>query len=116
MAIPLVRLRKLLAIDPNDPLSRFAVGKKLAEAAGSEEAPDDLAAREEAAEHLTVANQLSPEHLATYHILGETLIKLGRMEEAARVLDEGISRAELVTEGMGKDLAPLMRQLRDSLP
>jgi hypothetical protein len=107
----LAKFRKLLSIDPADPLSRFGLGKKLFEAAGTEEAPDVQAALAEAAEHLTMANNAAPGHLATYHFLSQVLIRLGRKEEARDVLTRGIDRAGLVTEGMGRDLAPAMRQM-----
>ncbi|HET6249140.1 MAG TPA: hypothetical protein VFE47_15710 [Tepidisphaeraceae bacterium] len=111
MALDLPTLRKLLAFDPNDPLSRFALGRKLAEVATGGDSPE-LA---EAAEHLLFANQKSPGHLATYHILGQVLIRLNRNEEARRVLEEGIARVAGVGEGMGRDLGPAMRQMLDSL-
>ena len=107
----LATFRKLLAIDPADPLSRFGLGKKLFEAAGSEEAPDATAALTEAVEHLTIANTTAPGHLATYHFLAQALIRLNRKVEARDVLNRGIERASLVTEGMGRDLAPAMRQM-----
>ena len=106
MAIDVAKLRKLVALDANDPLSRFALGKKLFE---TESSPDLLA---EAAEHLRFANAKAPEHLATYHILGQVLLKLGRNDEARSVFEAGIVRAESVGEGMGRDLAPAMRELQ----
>src|SRR3954454_21889134 len=108
MPLDLPKLRKLLAIDPNDPLSRFALGKKLLESAGSADAPDERAALAEAAEHLRVANARSPQHLATYHVLAQVLVQLGETAEARAVLTTGIAHASEVTEGMGRDLAPLM--------
>lgn len=104
-------LRKLLSLDPSDPLSRFALGRKLAEIAVAPDAPE-LA---EAAEHLTFANQHAPAHLATYHILGDVLIRLKRKEEARRILSEGIRRVGGVGEGMGRDLGPAMQKMLDSL-
>ena len=109
MAMDLSTLRKLVSLDPNDPLSRFALGKKLFETAASSE---ELT---EAAEHLTFANEHAPAHLATYHILGQTLIKLGRTADARRVLDEGIQRTAGIGEGMGRDLGPAMQALLESL-
>src|SRR4051812_3110193 len=109
MAMDLPTLRKLVSLDPDDPLSRFALGKKLFETASS---PDEL---NEAAEHLTFANQRAPDHLATYHILGQTLIKLGRAADARRVLEEGIRRTASIGEGMGRDLGPAMQALIDTL-
>ena len=109
-------LRKLVALDPQDPLSRFALGKKLYETATGDEAPapNDAALRE-AADHLAFANVNAPEHLATYNILGRVLIQLGRTDDARRVLEEGVRRTAAVGEGMGRDLGPAMRELLDSL-
>ena len=103
------KLRKLVALDENDPLSRFALGKKLFETESSREA---LA---EAADHLRFANEKAPEHLATYHILGQALMKLGRNDEAREVFERGVVRADAVGEGMGRDLAPAMRELLGQL-
>jgi predicted Zn-dependent protease len=110
MALDVPKLRKLLALDPDDALSRFALGNGLLTRDGS---PAALA---EAAEHLRVANAKAPEHLATYHLLAQALI--GQREHAAArpVLERGIARAGQVTEGMGKDLAPAMRAMLAELP
>ena len=105
MALDVPKLRKLVSLDPDDPLSRFALGKKLFE---SDPTPESLT---EAAEHLRFANANAPEHLATYHVLGQVLIRLGRTEEARQVLEVGIRRVEGVGEGMGRDLGPVMREL-----
>jgi cytochrome c-type biogenesis protein CcmH/NrfG len=104
------KLRKLVTLDENDPLSRFALGSKLFE---TDPSPEALA---EAAGHLRFANARAPEHLATYHVLGQVLMKLGRNDEAKQVFKAGIGRAEAVGEGMGRDLAPAMRSLLASLP
>ena len=109
MAMDLPTLRKLVALDANDPLSRFALGKKLFE---SDPTPQTLA---EAADHLRFANAAAPEHLATYHILGQTLILLDRKDEARRVLEEGVRRTASIGEGMGRDLGPAMRELLATL-
>jgi hypothetical protein len=66
---------------------------------------------EEAANHLTFANQRAPEHLATYNILGRTLIELGRKDDARRVLGEGVTRVAAAGGGMGRDLGPVMSEL-----
>jgi hypothetical protein len=105
MALDVAKLRKLVALDANDPLSRFALGKKLFE---TENGPDALT---EAAGHLRFANSKAPEHLATYHVLGQVLIRLGRLEEAQNVLEAGIERVAGVGEGMGRDLGPAMQAL-----
>src|SRR5256885_6325246 len=98
MALDVAKLRKLVELDANDPLSRFALGRKLFEIDSS---PEALA---EAAEHLRFANGNAPEHLATYHVLGQVLIRLGLRDEARRVLEAGIKRVAGVGEGMGRDL------------
>ena len=105
MALDVAKLRKLVALDESDPLSRFALGGKLFETDAS---PEALA---EAAGHLRFANAAAPNHLATYHVLGQVLMRLGRTDEARQVFERGITRAEAVREGMGRDLAPAMRAL-----
>jgi predicted Zn-dependent protease len=109
MAMTLDTFRKLVALDPNDALSRFALGKKLLEVDPS---PTGLA---EAAEHLTFANERAPEHLATYHVLGQVLVRLDRKEEARKVLKAGVERTSAVGEGMGRDLAPAMVEMLEAL-
>ena len=109
MALDLPKLRKLLALDPNDPLSRFALGKKLFE---TDPTPQALA---EAAEHLRFANAKAPEHLATYDLLSQVLIQLGERDEARGVLERGIARTDAVGEGMGRDLGPKMRAAMEGL-
>src|SRR3954463_5524240 len=103
MALDLPKLRRLVAIDPGDPLSRFALGKKLFETHADDTSPAGAAALSEAAEHLTFANGRAPEPLATYHILGQVLVRLGRTDEARRVLEAGVQRVADVGEGMGRD-------------
>ena len=108
MAISVDRFRKLVALDEDDPLSRFALAQALFQD-GSDEALS------EAAEHLTFANAKAPDHLATYHVLGQILIKLGRAGEARAVLSAGCEKVKAVGEGMGRDLGPAMAQLLESL-
>jgi predicted Zn-dependent protease len=106
MALDLPKLRKLLSLDPNDPLSRFAIGKKLFE----------TGELDEAVEHLRFANTAAPQHLATYHILSQALIQLGKNDEARSVLEAGIPKVISVGEGMGRDLGPAMQKMLESLP
>ena len=101
-------LRKLLALDERDPLSRFALGKKLFEEFSSS---GDRAMLEEAATHLAFANERAPDHLATYHILGQTLVQLGRTGEARAVLERGVARVAAAGGGMGRDLGPAMDEM-----
>ncbi len=108
MALDLARLRKLVALDEDDPLSRFALGQALFQERSIE-------ASREAAEHLLFANAKAPDHLATYHVLGQVLIELGRHSEARDVLSAGCEKAEGVGEGMGRDLGPAMAELLRTL-
>ncbi len=105
MALDLPKLRKLVSLDENDPLSRFALGKKLFETGEFSEA----------VQHLKFANSAAPQHLATYHILGQALIQIGNTAEARQVLQAGIPRVMSVGEGMGRDLGPAMQKLLEQL-
>lgn len=109
MAMDVSMFRKLVALDPEDALNRFGLGKKLFETSDNEKALT------EAAEHLQFANAKAPEHLATYHILGQVLIKLGRTQEAKHVLQAGHEKTTGIGEGMGRDLGPAMAALLASL-
>ena len=109
MPLSIADFRKLVAIDENDPLSRFALGQALFREG------DDPEMLKEAAEHLSFTNAKDPEHLATYYILGQLLIKLGRTDEARNVLEAGQTKAAGVGKGMGHDLGPLMAELLESL-
>ncbi len=102
------RFRKLVAIDEDDPLSRFALGQALVQEGSAE-------AMSEAAEHLLFANATAPDHLATYHVLGQLLIDLGRNSEARDVLSAGCKKVEAIGGGMGRDLGPAMADLLESL-
>ena len=108
MALNVARFRKLVALDEDDPLSRFALAQALFQD-GSDEA------LQEAAEHLSFANAKAPDHLATYHVLGQILIKLDRISEARDVLSAGGVKSESVGECMGRDLGPAMADLLETL-
>ena len=104
MALDVSKFRKLVALDEDDPLSRFALGQALFQERSIE-------ALNEAAEHLLFANTKDPDHLATYHLLGQVLIKLDRHSEAREVLSAGCKKSESVGECMGRDLGPAMAEL-----
>jgi len=108
MALDVAGFRKLVALDENDPLSRFALGQALFQEGNIEVLP-------EAAEHLLFANAKAPHHLATCHVLGQVLIKLGRSSEARDVLSAGCEKAEAAGVGMGHDLGPAMAELLRAL-
>jgi len=106
VALDVSKFRKLVALDEDDPLSRFVLGQALFQEASSE-------VLHEAAEHLMFAN--APDHLATYHVLGLVLIKSGRNDEARAVLEVGFQKASGVTKGMGQDFGPEMAKLLETL-
>lgn len=108
MALDVAKLRKLVALDEDDPLSRFALGQVLFQ-------EGSIDALHEAAEHLIFANSKAPDHLATYHVLGQALIRLDRTMEARRILTAGCEKAHDVREGMGRDLGPAMADLLRTL-
>ena len=109
MPMDLTKFRKLVAMDDGDALSRFALGQALFQQGHG---PGTLS---EAAEHLTFANTKDPKHLATYHVLGQVLIKLGRKDAARTVLRAGVTKVAGVGEGMGRDLGPAMAKLLETL-
>ena len=109
MAMDLAKFRKLVSLDDQDPLSRFALGQALLQQGHTSETLS------EAAEHLKFANAKDSDHLATYNILGQVLIKLGRKDDARAVLQAGIAKTSGVVEGMGRDLAPEMMKLLEML-
>ncbi len=109
MALDVARFRKLVALDEDDALSRFALGQALFQQGDRPEA------LKEAAEHLVFANTKAPSHFATYHALGQVLIELGRKDEARAILQAGSTKAAGVGVGMGHDLGPAMAKLLETL-
>ncbi len=109
MPLDVTKLRTLVAMDDSDALSRFALGQALFRQGESPEAWN------EAAEHLMFASAKDPDHLATYYVLGQVLIKLGRKDEARTVLHAGYTKASGVEGGMGQDLGPAMAELLETL-
>ncbi len=109
MPLDLAKLRKLVAIDDSDALSRFALGQALFQQGDRPEA------LKEAAEHLLFANAKAPAHLATYHVLGQVLIELGRKDEARAILRAGSTKAAGVGAGMGQHLGTAMGTLLETL-
>jgi hypothetical protein len=110
MAMDIPTLRKLVALDETDPLSHFALGKKL-----FEESNGDRAMLEEAATHLSFSNAHARDHLATYHVYAKTLIALDKKGAARTVLTEGIQRVAAAGGGMGRDLGPVMEEMLSGL-
>ena len=98
--------RQMVAKSPNGFLGRYGLGNKILQEGGS---------CEEAVEHLTVATQLDPLHVASHLALGRALIGAGRKDDAKPVLAAGIEAAVSGRSNGGKDLVPEMQQLLRSL-
>jgi tetratricopeptide (TPR) repeat protein len=81
MANPRIEpLKKVLAIDPNDDVAWFGLGKAYMEDATFEEA---IAALERCI-------QVKPTYSAAYYALAQSLHKLGRIDQCRQVCDRGI--------------------------
>ena len=98
--------RQMVAKNPKGFLGRYGLGNKLLQEGGS---------FEEAVEHLRVAVQLDPVHVASHLALGRALIGLKRPEDAKPVLQAGIDAAMSGRSNGGRDLVPEMQSLLRSL-
>ncbi len=94
--------RQMVAKNPTGFLGRYGLGHKLLQEGGNVE---------EAVEHLTMATQLDPTHVASHLALGRALLGLGKTNEAKPVLTAGIEAALSGRSSGGKDLVPEMQQL-----
>ena len=98
--------RQMVAKKPDGFLGRYGLGNKILQEGGN---------LEEAVEHLRIAVQLDPVHVAAHFALGRALAGLKRNDEAKTVLTAGINAAlSGRSNGVG-DLVPEMRALIQSL-
>lgn len=98
--------RQMVAKNPKGFLGRYGLGNKIMQEGGS---------LDEAVEHLRVAVQLDPLHVASHLALGRALIGVKQPEEARRVLQAGIDAASSGRSNGGRDLVPEMQSLVRSL-
>jgi hypothetical protein len=98
--------RQMVEKNPKGFLGRYGLGNKILQEGGS---------LEEAAEHLTVATELDPTHVAAHLALGRALVSLGKKEKARSVLKAGIDAALSGRSNGGMDLVPEMQQLMSTL-
>jgi predicted Zn-dependent protease len=98
--------RQMVAKNPKGFLGRYGLGNKILQEGGS---------LDEAVEHLRVAVQLDPLHVASHLALGKALIGVKQPEEARRVLQAGIDAATSGRSNGGRDLVPEMQSLVRSL-
>jgi len=73
-------LKKVLAIDPNDEVAWFGLGKAYMEDASFEEAVKALEG----------CIKVKPTYSAAYYALAQSLHKLGRTDQCRQVCDQGI--------------------------
>jgi thioredoxin-like negative regulator of GroEL len=98
--------RRMVTKNPNGFLGRYGLGNKILQEGG------DLG---EAAEHLRVAVQLDPTHVASHLALGRALIGAGKSNEAKAILKAGIDAALSGRSNGGVDLVPELQALLRSL-
>ena len=98
--------RQMVEKNPKGFLGRYGLGNKILQEGGS---------LEEAAEHLTVATELDPTHVASHLALGRALVSLGNKERARSVLKAGIEAARSGRSNGGMDLVPEMQHLISTL-
>ncbi|HEX6950854.1 MAG TPA: tetratricopeptide repeat protein [Nitrospira sp.] len=98
--------RQMVAKNPKGFLGRYGLGNKILQEGGSVE---------EAIEHLRVAVQLDPLHVASHLALGRALIGAKQPDEARGVLEAGIEAAVSGRSNGGRDLVPEMQILLRSL-
>ena len=98
--------RQMVAKNPKGFLGRYGLGNKILQEGGS---------LDEAVEHLRVAVQLDPLHVASHLALGRALIGIKQTEEAQRILQAGIDAATSGRSNGGRDLVPEMQSLVRSL-
>ena len=98
--------RQMVAKNPKGFLGRYGLGNKILLEGGS---------LDEAVEHLRVAVQLDPLHVASHLALGRALVGIKQPEEARRVLQAGIDAAISGRSNGGRDLVPEMQSLVRSL-
>jgi hypothetical protein len=94
--------RQMVAKKPDGFLGRYGLGDKILQTG------ENL---EEAVEHLRVAVELDPVHVASHFALGRALAGIKRNDEAKIVLNAGINAALSGRSNGGGDLVPEMRAL-----
>lgn len=85
--------RQMVAKNPKGFLGRYGLGNKILQQGSN---------LEEAVEHLTVATQLDPTHVASHLGLGRALVSLGRKDEAKPILQAGVDAARSGRSSGGK--------------
>jgi tetratricopeptide (TPR) repeat protein len=104
MANPRIEpLRKFLALEPNDEVAWFGLGKAYMEDANFTEAVTAL----------EQCIRVKPTYSAAYYALAQSLYKLGRFEDCVRISDRGIEESTKNGDAM---VTKNLSLLKDSLP
>ncbi|ALA59992.1 tetratricopeptide repeat protein [Nitrospira moscoviensis] len=96
-------LKKVLAVDPNDEVAWFGLGKAYMEDGHFEEAANALR------QCVTV----KPTYSAAYYAWAQSLHKLGRLEECRQVSDQGIEVSKKNGDAM---VTKNLEMLKGTLP
>ncbi|HEX2056459.1 MAG TPA: tetratricopeptide repeat protein [Nitrospiraceae bacterium] len=104
MANPRIEpLKKVLAIDPNDDVAWFGLGKAYMEDGNWQEA----------AGALERCIQVKPTYSAAYYALAQSLQRLNRIEDCRRICNQGI---EVSTKNGDAMVTKNLEQLKSTLP
>jgi len=101
-------LREMVELDPEDAVMRYVLGTRLLE----DDAPGSLG---EAVENLEAVIRTDPKHVASYLALGRAYLRQGHEDKARETLEEGMSIAEGLKHGEGRDLIPEFEELIESI-
>ena len=96
-------LKKVLAIDPNDEVAWFGLGK----------AYMDDGNFDEAAKALRQCITVKPTYSAAYYALAQSLLKLGRIDECKAISDTGV---EVSTKNGDAMVTKNLELLKGTLP
>jgi tetratricopeptide (TPR) repeat protein len=103
----IAQFQKMANDDPDNELGHFRLGQLFMEAGQYEDAVKSFQRTLE----------LSPVFSKVYQLLGSSLIKLGRNEDAARVLQEGFAVADQRGDNIPRDeMAKMLGQLGKPVP
>jgi tetratricopeptide (TPR) repeat protein len=101
------QFRKMANDDPENELGHFRLGQLLAEAGD----------HEEAIKSFRRTLELSPQFSKVFQLLGASLIKLNRRDEAVRVLRDGFGVADERGDSMPRDeMAKMLVQVGEPAP
>src|SRR3954469_25827469 len=103
----IAQFRKMASDDPDNELGHFRLGQLLMEDGQ----------HEEAVRSFRRTLELSPQFSKVYQLLGASLIKLGRRDEAVKVLSDGYAIADERGDNLPREeMVKLLVQLGEPAP